>query len=342
MLAVNGNLKQPQLVLRLQEGATKPFPTTSDTGTPPVCHVPTGPTDLQPSECSCTTSTCGAGMANANGSVQAALRPIADVVVQGVVAPGAALTLQGGGSTAANGHTVTGYAWTRGGTSISTGPSANVNAPTSGTTTVCLTVTDDAGKLDTAKTVITTTSSTTSPVAAGDADCAAEVTVTATDANASEAGGDTGTFTFTRSGSTTAVLAVTIAMSGTATNGGHYQSIPTTVNFAAGGATATVTVTPIDNSVVDGSRTVTVTIQSGTGYSAGSPATATVTIADNDTPAPPPQSNNGGGGGGLLDELMLVGLALAVLAMLGRGGRSPRYAKQLRQHVSGEQRRGRR
>jgi serine protease len=337
MLAANSNLKQPQLVLRLQEGATKPFPTTSDTGTPPVCHVPTGPADIQAVECSCTTSTCGAGMANANGSVQAALRPIADVVVQGVVAPGASLTLQGGGSTAANGHTVTGYAWTRAGTSISTGPTATVNAPTSGTTTVCLMVTDDAGKQDVAKTVITTTSSTTTPVPAGSTDCASEVTVTATDASAAE-GGDTGTFTFTRAGNTTAALTVNIAMSGNATNGGDYQSIAATVSFAAGAATATVTVTPIDNAVVDGSRSATVTIQSGTGYSAGSPATATVTIADNDTPAPPPQSNQGGGGGGFLDPLMLVGLALTVLAMLGRGGHLPlpRRAKHLRQHVSRE------
>ncbi len=338
MLAVNSNLKQPQLVLRLQEGATKPFPTTSDTGTPAVCHVPVSAADIQGSECSCTTSTCGAGMANASGSVQAALRPIANVVVQGTVAAGASLTLQGGGSTAANSHTVTGYSWTRAGASISTGPTATVNAPTSGTTTVCLTVTDDAGKQDSAKTVITTTSSTTTAVAVGATDCVnAEVTVSATDASATE-GGDTGTFTFTRTGSTTAALAVTIAMSGTATNGTDYQSIATTVNFAAGAATTTVTVTPVDNSAVDGSRSATVTVQSGTGYSAGSPATATVTIADNDTAATPAQSNGGGGGGGFLDPLMLVGLALTVLAMLGRGGHLPlpRRAKHLRQHVSRE------
>lgn len=344
MLAVNGNLKATQLIARLQEGA-KPFPTTSDTTpAPPVCHLPTGPNDTQGTECICTTAVCGAGMANANGSVQAALRPLATIANPGSVSPGANITLDGSNSSAANNHTISTYSWVRGGgVALSTTATANVTAPTSGTSTVCLTVVDDVGKQDTAKIVLTTTSATISATDAGTNPCSSEVSVTATDASAAEAGTDTGTFTLTRSGSPTAALAVTVGLSGSAANGTAYQSIATTVNFAAGAATALVTLTPIDNAVVDGSRTATLTVQSGSGYAVGTPASASITIADNDAPAPAPQSSGGGGGGGALDPLVLMGLTLAVLAMLGRARLlPPRHAKQLRHHGSVEQRRARR
>src|SRR4029079_10322914 len=105
--------------------------------------------DIQAQECICTTAACGAGMANALGSVNAALRPLASIVVQGAITPGAALTLQGSGSAAATGHTLASFAWAQGGNSISTGQTANITAPASGSITACLTVTDDAGKTDT-------------------------------------------------------------------------------------------------------------------------------------------------------------------------------------------------
>ena len=46
--------------------------------------------------------------------------------------------------------------------------------------------------------------------------------------------------------------------------------------------TATVTVTPIDDTVVESSESVVLTLGAGTGYTVGSPASATGTIADND------------------------------------------------------------
>jgi hypothetical protein len=190
--------------------------------------------------------------------------------------------------------------------------------------------------------VITQSNSTVSAQAFGTNACISEVTVVATDTSAAETG-DTGTFTFTRSGDTSTALAVGIALSGTGINGSSYQALGTTVSFAAGATTTTSTVTPIDNSVVDGSKTVIATVQSGAGYTAGSPGSATVTISDNDVaPAQAPPPSSGGGGGGALDPLMLMGLALAVLAALGRAARLPREAKQLRQHVTAEQRRARR
>jgi serine protease len=70
MLSVNANLTPAQLLARLQEGATTPFPVSSDT-TVPMCHMPISDSDYsQDAECNCTTSTCGVGMANALGCSQ--------------------------------------------------------------------------------------------------------------------------------------------------------------------------------------------------------------------------------------------------------------------------------
>ncbi len=165
MLAVNGNLSPAQLIARLQEGATKPFPVASDPAIP-VCHVPSGQSDLQTAECSCTTRTCGAGMANASGSVQAALRPIAAVRLPAGVSAGSTLTLMAEGSAGACNHSISSYAWTV--VSSSGNPpaiqnantaDASVVAPTAPDTyTLRVTVTDDAGRTDSADVAITSSS----------------------------------------------------------------------------------------------------------------------------------------------------------------------------------------
>ena len=68
MAGANGNLGSAQLLARLREGATTPFPVSPDPAIP-MCHVPANQNDLQTGECNCTTSTCGAGMANARRRV---------------------------------------------------------------------------------------------------------------------------------------------------------------------------------------------------------------------------------------------------------------------------------
>lgn len=105
------------------------------------------------------------------------------------------------------------------------------------------------------------------------------VSVTALDATAAEAGPDLGAFAITRAGDTTTALTVTIVLSGTATNGTDYQSVPLTVTFAAGQATANVLIVPLVDAVTEGSETVILTVLDGTTYTAGAPAVATVTIA---------------------------------------------------------------
>jgi len=187
MLSVNGNLKSSQLIARMKEGAT-PFPVSNDTSIP-TCQVPSNTTGLQTSECKCTTSTCGAGMANAARSVQAALRPIAAVALapQTLFNPGTAVTLNATGSTAACNRTVTSYSWTAvsgtntGGIANANTPNPTIITPAAGTTyTIRLTVTDDVGMQDTADVLVSSSSYTsTAPGTGGTSACLKNVSYTA-------------------------------------------------------------------------------------------------------------------------------------------------------------------
>ncbi|MEO8679614.1 MAG: DUF5666 domain-containing protein [Vicinamibacterales bacterium] len=105
------------------------------------------------------------------------------------------------------------------------------------------------------------------------------VTVAAFDSSAAETPADTGTFRFMRNGSTAAALTVTYTLTGTALNGVDYQSLPITVTFLAGQATADVVVTPLADVFVEGAETVIITVVDGAAYDLGSPNAATITIA---------------------------------------------------------------
>jgi hypothetical protein len=105
------------------------------------------------------------------------------------------------------------------------------------------------------------------------------VTVTASSPTATEPG-VSGAFQVSRTGNTASALTVSITLGGTAINGTDYVTIGQTVVIPAGSASATVTVTPIDDFKVESNETVLLTVSPGTGYSVGSPSTATVTIID--------------------------------------------------------------
>jgi hypothetical protein len=108
------------------------------------------------------------------------------------------------------------------------------------------------------------------------------VAVAATDSSAAEPS-NAGTFIVTRSGSTAAALGVSYSISGTASAGTDYVSLPGSVTIPAGSTSATITVTPVDDLAVESPETVVVIVLDGAGYEAGTPGQATVTIADNDT-----------------------------------------------------------
>ncbi|NBO32660.1 MAG: calx-beta domain protein, partial [Cyanobacteria bacterium WB6_1B_304] len=88
-------------------------------------------------------------------------------------------------------------------------------------------------------------------------------------------------YTFTRSGDTTFSLTVNYTVGGTATNGVDYATIPTSVTFAAGSSTATLTVDPTADTInPESDESVTLTLVAGTGYNIGTPPSATGTITN--------------------------------------------------------------
>jgi serine protease len=307
MVSANGNLSSTQLIARLREGATTPFPVSSDSSIP-QCHVPTSAIDLQTAECNCTTQACGAGMANANGSVQAALRPIAAVTTPTSVSAGQSVTLQGAGSAAACNYTIASYAWTAVTGSISIQGSntdtATVVAPSSGSYTVRLTVTDSTGRQDTADVVVSSSAATTTaPSTAGTNACAGGTTSTDTISVAVspstatlQAGSGTQTFaaTVSNSSDTSVTWQVNNVTGGNATVGtistsGVY-SAPASVPSPA---TVTITAVPVADSTRSGSAQVTITAASSN-FSSG-----------------------GGGGGGAIGLSTLLVFATLLASFLG-------------------------
>lgn len=134
------------------------------------------------------------------------------------------------------------------------------------------------------------------------------VSVTASTTNAREADGTQGFFTISRTGLKTDPLAVFFAIGGSATPVSDYTAIVgTSVIIPAGSSNTVIAVKPVNDSIVEGDETVTLTLSSDADYVIGSPGTATVTITDDDTA---PVSTGGGGGGGAVSPWLLALLGL--------------------------------
>jgi hypothetical protein len=89
-----------------------------------------------------------------------------------------------------------------------------------------------------------------------------------------------GWFTLVRGGDTGSSLSVSYSLGGTASNGVHYQPLSGTVSIPAGARAATVTVTPITDDLVQGTRTVILTLNESSGYAPGVFNNATVSLRD--------------------------------------------------------------
>lgn len=88
-----------------------------------------------------------------------------------------------------------------------------------------------------------------------------------------------GEFTLTRTGDLAAALTVNLGVSGSALMGTDYVFIATTATFAAGEATATITIDPYSNTIsTESSKTVILSVQPGAGYLPGTQPSATVAI----------------------------------------------------------------
>lgn len=113
-----------------------------------------------------------------------------------------------------------------------------------------------------------------------DDDSVASVRVVASAPDAAEVGGVAGVFTVSRTGSTTTSLTVNLSVGGTASNGTDYVAVGQTAVIPAGQSSVTVTVTPYDDRLIEGSETVILSVLPGTGYANGASGSATLWIAD--------------------------------------------------------------
>jgi len=107
------------------------------------------------------------------------------------------------------------------------------------------------------------------------------VQIVASDAETREGAANPARFTVLRpSTDTTLALTVNYTISGTATNGTDYNSLPGSVTIPAGSATATISVQAVGDALAEGTETVVLTLASGSGYVVGTVDNATVKILD--------------------------------------------------------------
>jgi serine protease len=104
MLAVNPFLSPRQLIERMKAGV-RPHATAAETGLAVSCGASGGPS------CNCTTTTCGAGLLDANTSVQLATGPAVVIKPVGEVEPGTVITLDGSQSVPIPGRSIVSYQW---------------------------------------------------------------------------------------------------------------------------------------------------------------------------------------------------------------------------------------
>ncbi len=109
------------------------------------------------------------------------------------------------------------------------------------------------------------------------------VSIAATDFYATETPGDTGTYLISRTGSTASALSVSLDYGGTATRGQDYPALSTTFTIPAGQSSATLSLVPVDDAVIEIPEDVTLSVAANAAYIVDSTASsATVTITDND------------------------------------------------------------
>ncbi|HBH74417.1 MAG TPA: hypothetical protein DDY43_13545 [Synechococcales bacterium UBA10510] len=103
-------------------------------------------------------------------------------------------------------------------------------------------------------------------------------------------------YTFTRTGPTSSALSVNYTVGGTATLGTDYTGILSTgttktISFAAGYATATLTIDPTADSIIEPNETVALTLAAGTGYTLGTATAVVGTITNDDFNSSPTALN---------------------------------------------------
>lgn len=113
----------------------------------------------------------------------------------------------------------------------------------------------------------------------------ASVTISGADTNLYERfAADTGRFVITRAGAPTGNLDVNLAYSGTAVGGTDYITVTNLITISNNLFSATNNiVVPIDNALLDGNRTIIISVLPGAGYVLGTTTSTTLLIRDDET-----------------------------------------------------------
>jgi len=339
MRAANANLTPLQLIVRMKASATR-YPQ-------PVGLALCVNGSTANVECTCTTTTCGAGMVNAFSAVKAALNPIAAIKIPAGFTSGSA-TIDGGGSAPACGMTMASYAWTAtaGVHIVSGAASSAVNVMVAGAGTLTLVVTDSVGNTDTAGVNFTASGAhSLAPAVAGTAAsaCVPDMTVTPVAPTVSAAyspasvapnASATLTLTFTNpDGFALTQSGITVTLPAGLTLGSQAPS--STCGGAALSLTSTASSATLASANIPagGSCDFSFSVKSAavgtyvtsiapndlmTGPAEGNtaPASATLTVTAGSASAASTGSGGGGGGGGgsmdWLDIMLITGVLLIV------------------------------
>jgi serralysin len=111
------------------------------------------------------------------------------------------------------------------------------------------------------------------------------ITLAVSPTSVSEDGTTNLIYTFTRTGATTNTLTVNYGITGTANTSDYTGATPGTgklITFAAGASTATLTIDPTADTIVESNETVALTLATGTGYTIGTTTTVIGTITNDD------------------------------------------------------------
>ena len=118
------------------------------------------------------------------------------------------------------------------------------------------------------------------------------ITLALSPTSVSEDGTNNLIYTFSRNGDLSSALTANYSVAGTATFNTDYTRISTgnftatsgTITFAAGASTATLTIDPTADTMVESNETVALTLATGTGYTIGTTTAVTGTIVNDDVP----------------------------------------------------------
>ena len=111
------------------------------------------------------------------------------------------------------------------------------------------------------------------------------ITLAVSPTSVSEDGTTNLIYTFTRTGATTNTLTVNYGITGTANTSDYTGATPgtgKTITFAAGASTATLTIDPTADTIVESNETVALTLATGTDYTIGTTTAVTGTITNDD------------------------------------------------------------